>query len=63
MFRFLGYHLEFLKMLKGENFTPTCISLCTPVRVIIGREKKFVREYWVLPFTAGLMFMSIVTLE
>ena len=54
IFRFLDHNLEFLKMLKGENFTPALISLYTPVRVIISREKKFFREFWVLPFTAGL---------
>ena len=53
-FRVSGRHLEFLKMLNGENFTTTCISLFTPLRVIISREKKFIREFWVLPFTAGL---------
>ena len=42
-------------MLKGENFTPTCISLITPLTVIINREKKFIREFCVLPFTAGLL--------
>ena len=49
IFMFSGRHLEFLKMLKGENFTPIWISLYTPLRVIISREKKFIREFWVRP--------------
>ena len=48
-FLFFGLHLKFLKMLKGENFTPTWISLYTPVRVIIKREKKFITKFWVRP--------------
>ena len=34
---FSSHKLEFLKMLKGENLTPTWFSL--PLRVIISTEK------------------------
>ena len=36
----LGRHLEYLKLLKGDRFTPTWISLDTPQGWIISREKK-----------------------
>ena len=48
-FPVFGLHLEFLKMFKGENFTPTWISLYTPVRVIISTDKKFITKFWVRP--------------
>ena len=45
IFPFSGRHLEFLKMLKGENFTPTWISLYKPLKVIISREKSLSENF------------------
>ena len=46
---------EYFKLLNGENFTSTWIALQRPYTLIISREKNFIREFWVLSHTAGLL--------
>ena len=45
----LGRHIEYLKLLKGDNYTPPQISLYTPQILIIGREKNYIRYVGVTP--------------
>ena len=59
---------EYFKLLNGENFTSTWIALQRPYTLIISREKNFIREFWVLSHTAGLLAtvaktMAKVTLD
>ena len=44
----LGGHLEYFKLLKGESFTPTWISLYNVHTIIISKEKNFIGEFWVM---------------
>ena len=37
---YLECHLEYLKLVKGLKYTSTGISLCTPLQLLISREKK-----------------------
>ena len=48
-FRFCGSHLEFWKLLKGESSTPTWISFQGPHRLIISREKNYIKHFQVTP--------------
>ena len=56
-----GSHLGFLRMLKGESFTPPLERLIRPHRQIIKREKNFNWNFWVLPLhcrtTTGICAM------
>ena len=54
-----GGHLEYLKLFKGESFTPTWKYSKRPYRWIIKREKNFTREFWVFALTARLSILTL----
>ena len=54
-FRFCGSHLEFWKLLKGESSTPTWISFQGPHRLIISREKNYIKHFQVTPHCCWTM--------